>query len=367
MKVCVTGATGFIGAHLAAKLAAKGHQVRVTYRDRGRLEVLDGIPVEPVMANALDRRSMRRALEGCELVFHTAGLVASRPAANVWRTNAGSPRIVIESAADVGARRVVLTSSVAAIGPARDGRAADEGATYPALGLGLIYPDSKHEGEMSAFSAGERNGVEVVAVNPSYVLGAPFNGALSLARTSTRIVANYLRGRLPAIVDSYTNLVDVEDVAEGHLLAADRGRPGERYILGGQNLRWSDVLDRIARISKRRHPLIVLPPETARAADLLSRFPIPILPLEGIRLMAPDWRYSSNKAKRELGYQPRTASNTLKRTVNWYLDLLASGDLPSTRPSSFDFMGAGVRAADRTGLLVPLRAVGRLAGRRMVI
>jgi dihydroflavonol-4-reductase len=366
VKVCVTGATGFIGAHLTARLASKGHEVRVTYRNRARLDVLEGIPIEPMMANVLDRRSMRRALEGCELVFHTAGMVASRPPTTVWRTNAVAPRIAVESAADVGARRVILTSSVAAVGPASD-RPADERAMYPPLGLGMVYPDSKHEGEMAALTAGERNGVEVVAVNPSYVLGAPLNGSLSSAQTSTRIVANYLRGRLPAIVDSYTNIVDVEDVVEGHLAAAERGQAGERYILGGQNMRWSDVMDRVARISGRRHPLIVLPPESARAANALSRLPIPVLPLEGIRLMAPDWRYSSAKAKRELRYRPRSAGATLRGTVEWYLGLMEAGELPAARRGSFDLMALSVRTADRAGLLAPLKAVGRLAGRRTVL
>ena len=174
----------------------------------------------------------------------------------------------------------------------------------------MIYADSKREGERAAFAAGERLGVEVVAVNPAYVLGVPVNRALP-GETSTRIVGNYLRGRLPAIVDAYTNIVDVEDVADGHLLAAESGRPGERYILGGENLRWSEVM-RAGRRARR----------TARAADRASagdrrrretagRLRDPGLPLEGIRLMAPDWRYSSAKAKRELGYAPRSARETL--------------------------------------------------------
>ena len=173
----------------------------------------------------LDRRALRRAFAGCEAVLHTAGLVASRPESEVWRVNAIAPRLVVEAAARAGVGRVVVTSSVGALGPATGGRAANEQNAWPEEGTGLIYTDAKHEGELAAFEAGDRLGLEVVAVNPAYVLGAAHNRAIA-GETSTRIVANYLRGRLPAIVDSYTNVVDVEDVAQGHVLAASRGRAG---------------------------------------------------------------------------------------------------------------------------------------------
>jgi dihydroflavonol-4-reductase len=202
-------------------------------------------------------------------------------------------------------------------------------------------------------------------VNPAYVLGVPVNRALP-GETSTRIVGNYLRGRLPAIVDSWTNIVDVEDVAEGHLLAATRGKPGDRYILGGQNLPWSEVIERTARLSGEHHPLIVIPPETETGVRLLGRMRVPGVPVEGIRLMAPDWRYSSAKAREELGYSPRPAEATLKRTVEWYLELIDAG-LVKRRTGSFDLMAAGIRLSDRLGLLLPLRAVGRVVGRRTVV
>ncbi len=366
--VCVTGATGFIGAHVAAALSRSGDwgRVRVTVRDPARLDALEGVDVEPVQADVLERASMRQALEGCDVLFHTAGMVASSPIRQVWRVNAVAPRIAVETAAEMGVRRVVLTSSVAAIGPAPRSRPADERAEYPTGGVGLIYADAKREGEVAALAAGDRLGVEVVAVDPAYVLGAPVNRARP-GETSTRIVSNYLRGRLPAIVDAWTNIVDVEDVAAGHLLAARSGGTGERYILGGQNLRWSEVLSRVAKLSGRHHAVLVLPPEAATAAALLKRARIPGVPLEGIRLMAPDWRYSSAKAKRELGYRPRGAGETLARTVDWCLELIESGALDGRRRSSFAFMTAGVRTSERLGLLVPLKLAGRLAGRKTVL
>jgi dihydroflavonol-4-reductase len=365
-NICVTGATGFIGAQLAARLANRGDRVRVTFRDPARLEALAGLEVDVVEADVLDRASLLPALDGCDVFFHTAGLVASRPRDRVWRVNAVAPRIAVEAAAEAGVRRVVLTSSVAAIGPAPADRPADENDHFPRGGTGMIYADSKHEGERAAFAAGERTGVEVVAVNPAYVLGVPVNRALP-GETSTRIVGNYLRGRLPAIVDSYTNIVDVEDVAEGHLLAADLGVPGERYILGGQNLRWSEVIELVSELAGRREPLIVLPPELAAGAGRLGNVRIPGVPLEGIRLMAPDWRYSSGKAHRELRYTPRPARETLLRTVEWYLDLIGSGRLDTGSRGSFGLAAASVRIGDRLRLLLPLQVAGRLAGRKTVL
>jgi dihydroflavonol-4-reductase len=366
MKACVTGATGFVGAHVAALLARRGDEVRVTVRDRRRLRALDGLEVEVVDADVLDRRAMRRALAGCDVLFHTAGVVASRPRNKVWRANAVAPRIAVEEAARAGIGRVVVTSSVASIGPAPPDRAATERNPYPPGGTGLLYTDSKHEGERAALGAAERLGIETVSVCPSYVLGRAYNRALP-GETSTRIVANYMRGRMPAVVDAYTNLVDVEDVAQGHLLAADAGRPGERYILGGENLRWSDVVERIARISGVRHPLIVLPPEVVAVADALKRMHVPLGIVEGIRLMAPDWRYSSARARRELGYRPRGANETLRRTVSWYTELIEDDRLAASNSRSFDVMTAGVRIADRLGLLAPLRVAGQVAGRRTVL
>jgi dihydroflavonol-4-reductase len=367
---CITGATGFLGAHLAAKLASGGagsvETVRVAIRNPRRMTALECVEVEQVRADVLDRKSLRAALEGCDVLFHAAGLVASRPEREVWRINAVAPRIAVEAAADAGVRRVVLTSSVAAIGPSPAGRAADERARYPEEGTGLVYADSKHEGERIAFATGERLGVEVVAVNPSYVLGPALNRSL-LGETSTRIVSNYLRGRLPAIVDAYTNIVDVEDVATGHLLAAKRGKPGKRYILGGQNMRWSELIERVAKLSDRHHALLVLPPEIARGAKLLGNVGVPGVSTEGIRLMAPDWRYSSARAKRELGYKPRPASQTVARTVDWCLELIANGKVGRSRSSSFDLMTQGVQIGDRLQLLAPLKLAGRIAGRRTVL
>ena len=170
---CVTGATGFVGAHVARALVDRGDSVRVTYRDRDRLERLAELDVDPVRADVLDRAALRRALRGCEVAFHTAGYVGSRPRERVWELNALSPRILIEAAAAEEVGRVVVTSSVAAIGRAPHGEAATEETIFRGGEFGMAYADAKHEGVAEALAAGARLGVEVVLVNPAYVLGVP--------------------------------------------------------------------------------------------------------------------------------------------------------------------------------------------------
>ena len=367
MRACVTGATGFVGGHVARELIERGHEVRVTYRDPGRLARLGGLEPETVRADILDRAAMRRAVRGCDIVFHTAGVVASKPVSYVQDVNALAPRIAVEAAAAEGVGRVVVTSSVAGIGPVARGEVGREDDLYRGGGLGLTYPDAKHEGEMEAFAAGARLGVEVIVTNPAYVLGVPLDRAQP-GETSTRIIGNYLRGRLPAVVDGETTIVDVRDVAAGHLLAAERGKPGERYVLGGHNTTWPDLMVRVAELSGIRYPLGVIPygvGALARRAEAL-RLPLAIS-AEAMVLMEQNWCYSSAKAKRELGYKPRSHDATVRETVDWYLELIEDDRLPARRTRSLDLATAAVRLADRFGLLVPLKLAGSLAGRKTVL
>jgi dihydroflavonol-4-reductase len=363
---CVTGATGFVGGHVARALAEAGHDVRVTYRASARLGRLGDLGIHPVKADVLDRGSMRRAVRGCDIVFHSAGYVNSRPVERVWRLNALSPRILVEAAAAEGVRRVVLTSSVAAIGTAPEGEVADETSVYRSGGGSMVYADAKHEGELEAFAAGARLGIEVVVVNPSYVLGASLERTRP-GETSTRTVANYLLGRLPAVVDGATNIVDVVDVADGHLLAARRGKPGERYILGGYNLRWVELIDRLAEQSGVSHPVLVVPRDFALLARAYGelRLPSPVAP-EGLVLMAQNWRYSSRKAKKELGYRTRPLERTLGESIEWSRELIEAGAFRERGASALSLAAAGVRFAERLGLGAGLRAADRYTGRRLV-
>jgi dihydroflavonol-4-reductase len=364
-KVCVTGATGFVGAHVARALAERGDDVRVVYRNPDKLDALAGVKFRRAKADVLDFKALKRAFKDSETVFHTAGYVGSSPAERVWRLNAHGPLVAVEAAAAAGAKRIVVTSTISAIGPA-NGRPANESTEYPKDMLGLRYPDSKHAGEVAALDAGERHGIEVVVVNPAYVLGVPVNRAQK-GENSTRTVGNYLRGRLPAVLDAPMNFVDVEDVAAGHLLAADRGKPGERYILGGDNLTWAQLVDRIADLSDVHYPVMVLPREVTYVARVREALGLPgVMSQEGYQLMGQEWRFSTRKAERELGFRARSLDETLHATIDWYRELIDAGVFDEAGSSGLSRMADVTRTAARLGFFRPLRIGQRMAGRQLV-
>lgn len=350
---------------MVRELGEAGHEARVAFRDERRLARLGSLEYEPVQADLFDRAALRRAVRGCEVLFHSAGFVGSRPAERAWQINALGPRRAVEAAAAEGVRRVVLTSSVAALGPVEPDRIGTEEDPFRGGGLDLVYPDSKHEGELEALGAGARLGVEVVIVNPSYVLGVPIDRSQP-GETSTRVIANYLRGRLPAVVDGRSDYCDVRDVARGHLRAAERGRPGERYVLGGHDSGWVALIERLAELSGVHHPVAVLPPALgpiARYAEAVH-LPIPIAS-EGIALMGLNWSYSSKKARGGLGYRTRPLDATLKHTIEWYRELIDSGSLAGGI-SPLSIGASGVRLAGRLGLAGLARAASQRAGRPLV-
>jgi dihydroflavonol-4-reductase len=364
-NVLVTGATGFVGAHVTRALVERGDDVRAGYRNPERLDRLGGLEVEPVGGDVLDMEAMRSAMRGCDVVYHVAGMVGSSPVGKVWEMNQRGPLVAVEAAALEDVPRVVVTSTISAVGTA-EGDPADEENPYPEEGLGLVYADAKRGGEREAIAAGERLGVEVVVVNPAYVLGVPVDTSQP-GETSTRIVGNYLRGRLPAVLDASINFVDVADVAAGHLLAADRGRPGERYILGGHNRAWAELIDMVAQASGLHHPLLVIPSEVGVIADLRERLGLPgAISAEAFGLMGQDWRFTSAKAKRELGYKPRPLAQTVTATVEWYLELIEDGAFDDSQRSPLSVVAEGLAAIDRLGLLWPLRPAEKLLRRRLL-
>jgi dihydroflavonol-4-reductase len=367
MKVCVTGATGFVGAHVVRALAERGHEVRVIYRNPQRLRALNGLEYRRAKADVLDYAATRRAVRGCELLFHIAGFVGSSPPERVWQMNAHAPLVAVEAAAAEGLRRVVVTSTISAIGVAENGRPADEETEYPEKWLGLAYPDSKHQGERAALDAGARHGIEVVTVNPAYVLGVPVNRDQP-GETSTRTIGNYLLGRLPAVIGAPMNFVDVEDVARGHLLAAEHGSPGERYILGGVNSTWPRLIARTAELSGVHFPVLVLPPMISRVARVREAAGLPgPMPAEATDLMGRDWRFSSDKARRELGYSACPLDDTLEATIGWYLELMQGSVFDDQRSSSLSRMAGQLQLASRLGMLTPLRVGQHVARRRMIV
>jgi dihydroflavonol-4-reductase len=365
MRVCVTGATGFVGAHVARALAERGDEVRIVYRNPDKLDALKGVDYRQAKADVLDFKALRRAVKGSEVLFHTAGYVGSTPTDLVWQLNAQAPVNAVEAAAAEGLKRVVVTSTISAIGPA-NGRPADESTEYPEDWMGLAYPDSKHQGEVAAMEAGERHGIEVVIVNPAYVLGVPVNRE-QRGENSTRTVGNYLRGRLPAVIDAPMNFVDVEDVGKGHLLAAEKGRPGERYILGGTNMTWAHLVNKIAELSGVHYPVMILPRAVATVARIREALGLPgAMSTEGYELMGQEWLFSSRKAIRELGYRTRTMEETLGATVEWYEELIDAGAFDDAESSGLSRISSVTRRAARLGLFQPVRAGQKLAGRNVV-
>ena len=313
--VLVTGATGLVGSHVTRLLVERGDRVRVTVRDRSRLDNLVGLDVEPVTCDVLDRRQVRRALRGAERVFHIAGMTSLRADRDLlFRVNVKGTRIVLEEALRAGVERAVHTSSVAAIGPAPRGSTADERQAFPAGSLDVPYVHAKREAEAEALRAAAA-GLPVVIVNPAHVFGAG-----DLYRSSTELVLRFLRRQIPAYVDGALNIVDAEDVARGHLLAEERGRPGERYILGNRNFTLDRLLADLGRISGIAPPALKLPVPAAlafaRAAEAVSATP-PITQVE-VRAASQWWAYRSTKAKRELGWKPSHHEDTLERTIAWY-------------------------------------------------
>jgi dihydroflavonol-4-reductase len=317
-KTLLTGATGFIGSHVARELAGRGDDLRVTVRESSPTEVLADVEHEEVKCDLLDRRAVRRAVTGVERVFHCAGLVSlrERDADRVFEVNVLATRLLLEECLRADVERVVFTSSVAAIGPAPRGGTADETQVFTAGHLGIPYVNSKHEAETEALRLAA-HGLPVVCVNPTFVYGpGDVHGG------STSLVRRFLLGRIPVYTDGAVNVVDVNDVARGHLLADEKGEPGERYILGNRNYTWDRLFADLARISGvEPPPLKLAPPLALRMAELLERAPgrSPVTAVE-VRSASQWWAYKNNKAKRELGWTTSPHEDTIEATVQWYVE-----------------------------------------------
>jgi dihydroflavonol-4-reductase len=334
-RVLVTGATGFIGAHLVRALLERGDDVRVTVRASSPREALAGRDVETRTADILDAAAMRRALSGVERAFHVAGTTNLRKAAaDTLRVNAEGTRTVLDACLAAGVERVVHVSSVAAIGPARPGGALDERHVHGGP-LGIPYADAKHAAEVTALRVAAR-GLDVVIACPAHVLGRG-----DVRRSSTEVVRRFLLRRIPAYVDGAICIVDVEDVAAGLLLCEEKGRTGERYILGTRNYTWARLFGELERFSGVERPAVRLPLRAALAlAEAGARAPGPTLitPSE-VRAAAHWWTYRSAKARRELGWTTRPHEDTVEATVRFHQERL------------------GDRVGGRQPL--PLRVVGR--------
>jgi dihydroflavonol-4-reductase len=331
MKALVTGATGFVGAAIAKTLLASGWQVRVLARagsDRGNLRQL---AAEVVEGDLNDIRSLERALEGCTALFHAAAdyRLGARDPKPLYLTNVEGTRNILNAARTAGVQRTVYTSSVATIGIPTDGAPGEERSPVALSDMIGHYKRSKYLAEEVARDAA-RMGMSVVIVNPSTPVGP---GDIKPTPTG-QLVLDAASGRMPAYVDTGLNIVHVDDVAAGHLLAFERGKAGERYILGGEDMTLRTILEQISQLVGRKPPRIRLPYAAvlpiAYAAEAFAKVSgrSGRVTIEGVRMSRKRMFFSSAKAAAELGYRWRPPLEAFEDAVRWYRErgLLTSSE-----------------------------------------
>jgi dihydroflavonol-4-reductase len=313
----VTGASGFVGWHVARLLVERGHHVRALVRPYSQIPDLD---VERVTGDLRDPASLARAVAGCGLVFHVAAdyrLWTKNPA-DLYHSNVDGTRNMLSAARDAGVDRFVYTSTVGCIGvPA--GAPGDEQQPISLDEMAGDYKRSKFMAEQIALDFA-RDGFPVVIVNPT----APMGDHDFKPTPTGQIVRDFLSGAMPAYIDTGLNVVNVRDVALGHLLACEKGRPGERYILGSENLTLGQIVQQLAAITGKKAPRIELPYFVAWTAGVvttalanLTGIP-PRAPLEGVRMARKKMWVTHEKATRELGYDPQPARTALAAAAEWF-------------------------------------------------
>ncbi len=353
-KTLLTGGAGFIGSHVASLLRDRGDDLRLTVRDTTRTDNLEGLDYEGVKCDLLDRRTVRRALRGVDRVFHVAGLASMRPENHdlLFRVNVEATRTLLEECLRAGVERVVYTSSAAALGPSAPGETVDERHVFTGDALEIPYVDAMRAGEVEALRLTAR-GLPVVTVNPCLTFGAG-----DVYGSSTVLVRRFLLGRIPGYVNGGVNVVDVGDVARGHILADERGEVGERYILGNRNYTLERLFADLSRLSGVEAPVLKLPSGAAMSvARMLEAAPgqAPITTDE-VRWASQWWTYRSTKARRELGWRPSPHEDTVEATVNWYLERDGTRVARLRHSQPFRFRLAA-------GVVGGLEAVAGVAGR----
>ena len=322
MKTFLTGATGFLGSHVARVLAAQGAELRLLVRPTSNLKNLEGLHAETATGDLRDPASLDNAISGCDTVFHVAAdyRLWARDPDEMYRSNVEGTRAILEAARKNGVRRVVYTSSVATMGFTRNGNPADEDSPVTLADMIGHYKRSKFMAEQIALEAG-RSGMHVVVVNPTTPVGEQ-----DIKPTPTgRIILDFLKRKFPAYVDTGLNLVDVTECAGGHVAALERGKSGERYILGGEDLTLKQILDKLGAITGLSSPTVKLPYFFAFAAAAVDETITgrilhrePRATIDAVRMGRKKMFASSAKAERELGWKLVPAENALRRAVAWF-------------------------------------------------
>ena len=322
MKAFVTGGTGFVGSAVIRKLLAAGYQVKALVRPGTNTRMLDGLSVERVIGDLSDTAALQQAMTGCEWVFHVAALYAywGYTWDEFYQSNVEGTRRVLEAVARSGVQHVVHTSSIASLGIPRNGTPGTEETPVTLKDMLSDYKRSKYLAEevVREFVA---QGLPVVTVNPAAPVGV---GDHKPTQTGKMIV-DFLNGKIPAYVDTGLTMVDVDDVANGHLLAMEKGKVGERYILGGENLSLKQVLDLLSEISGRPEVRVRIPRAVAlgwayvdTGLARLNPIHIPAATPAAVRVSRNKEYFSSAKAILELGYSFIPARKALRKAVEWY-------------------------------------------------
>lgn len=324
MRAFVTGSTGFIGGNLVRALLAGGLEVRALVRPAGDRRNIEGLPLELVEGDLGESRLLAEQIAGCDVVFHVAAHYSlwARDREAIYRANVAGTENLLAAARQAGVSRFIHTSSVAAIGVPPEGELGTEQTTTTLAALVSDYKKSKYLAEQAALRAA-REGLDVVIVNPSTPIGAH-----DVKPTPTgEIVLRFLQGRMPAYVHTGLNLIDVDDVVSGHILAWQRGRTGERYILGNRNLTLKQMLDLLSAITGRPAPRISIPhlvPLAVAFIDemVLARFfgKTPQVSVSSVRMSMKPMYYDSSRAVRELGLPQSPIESALEKAVRWFID-----------------------------------------------
>jgi dihydroflavonol-4-reductase len=321
MTTLVTGASGFLGSHVARLLAERGEHVRVLLRATSQTRLLEGLAVERASGDLRDETSLAKALAGVRIVYHVAAdyRLWARDPREIYESNVQGTRNLLEAAKRANVEKFVYTSTVGTIAVPRHGALPDENTITFIQEMIGAYKRSKWLAEQEARQAAAA-GLPVVIVNPT----TPVGPGDAKPTPTGRIIVDFLNGRMPAYVDTGLNFVPVEDAAAGHLLAAERGRIGERYILGGENLTLKQALEILSRVSGRRAPRVRVPHVLALAAGYadaaLSRLVgrEPQIPLDGVRMARHNMFVSTEKARAELGFVAEPIAAAFARAVRWY-------------------------------------------------